>query len=285
MVAIYPVEGTFVATHPACISSEISAEEQAAASIFRDYLLSEEGQSMALAFGLRPVNDAVAIGAPIDASYGVDPSQPTTVFAPPSVETVYAVQDVWQSARKPINLVMLLDTSGSMSGRKIDNMKQAAAQFVQQMGEEDRISLIDFHSYPDVKAEYVLIAEGRDQIVGIIEEMVDGGDTTLFDAVGKAGDIIATTTTPDMTNVIIVLTDGQDTGSLVWEFDDELAQHATANDTTIYAIAYGGSASEEVLAELARMGNGNYYLSDEASIAGIYEEMSAAFGGSVGVGR
>jgi hypothetical protein len=36
---------------------------------------------------------------------------------------------------------------------------------------------------------------------------------------------------------------------------------------------------------MARRTNGNFYLGDEASIAGIYEEMSAAFGGSAGIGR
>jgi hypothetical protein len=40
-----------------------------------------------------------------------------------------------------------------------------------------------------------------------------------------------------------------------------------------------------MLSELAARGNGNFYLGDEASIAAIYEEMSAAFGGTLGVGR
>jgi hypothetical protein len=36
---------------------------------------------------------------------------------------------------------------------------------------------------------------------------------------------------------------------------------------------------------LAQKANGNFYPGDEASIAAIYDEMSAAFGGSAGVGR
>ncbi|MBE2222411.1 MAG: hypothetical protein IAF02_12760, partial [Anaerolineae bacterium] len=57
------------------------------------------------------------------------------------------------------------------------------------------------------------------------------------------------------------------------------------NDTTIFTIAYGGDADEDVLSTLALEGNGNFYRGDEASIEAIYDEMSAAFGGSVGVGR
>jgi uncharacterized protein YegL len=81
-----------------------------------------------------------------------------------------------------------------------------------------------------------------------------------------------------------VLTDGQDTRS--YRFNAATAmQEATANNATVFTIAYGGDADENTLERLATQANGNYFVGDEASIAAIYEEMSAAFGGSVGVGR
>lgn len=285
IVAIYPLEGTFVATHPACVSAAATAEEQEAAVLFRDYLLSEAGQQAALAHGLRPVSDAVPLGPPLDVSNGVDPEQPTTVFASPSVATIYAVQDLWQSARKPVNLVMLLDTSGSMDGDKIENMKAAAVQFVDQMGEEDTLSLIEFYTEPVLLIENAAIGPNRAEIQAAIRQMEPGGDTALFDAIGDGAEIIARHTSPQATNAMVVLTDGQDTISSRYRFNDELMQRATANDTTVFTIAYGNDADEEVLAELAARGNGNFYLGDEASIAAIYEEMSAAFGGAVGIGR
>ncbi|MFN2188558.1 MAG: substrate-binding domain-containing protein, partial [Candidatus Promineifilaceae bacterium] len=126
LVPIYPLEGTFVADHPACISSELSADDRAAAAHFRDYLLGEEAQKLAVSYGLRPVNRSVEVGPPLDATYGVDLTQPENAFATPTVESIYAVQKLWQSARKNVNLVMLLDVSGSMEGSKIDSMKEAA---------------------------------------------------------------------------------------------------------------------------------------------------------------
>ena len=137
IVPIYPLEGTFVATHPACINDAADADVKEAAQIFRDYLQSEEGQTTAVAHGLRPINANVEITSPLDASRSVDLSQPEIRFNPPTVETIYAVQELWQEARKDINLVMLLDTSGSMRGRPIENMLAAAEQFVEQMGDDD----------------------------------------------------------------------------------------------------------------------------------------------------
>ena len=285
IVAIYPLEGTFLATHPACVNQDVEEMDQEAGLLFRDYLIGETAQGMALASGLRPVNEAVPLGSPLDADHGVDISQPQNIYDPPSVESVYAIQDLWQSARKPVNLVMLLDTSGSMRGGKIEGMKDAAMQFVDQMGDEDRISLIEFYSEPVLIVSDALIGSERERVMQIISELEPGGDTTLFDAIGDAGAVVEATSSSEASNVLIVLGDGQDTASSRFRFDDELMATATDNDTIVFTIAYGNDADEEILSELAARGNGNYYLGDEASIAAIYEEMSAAFGGSLGVGR
>ncbi len=285
LVAIYPLEGTFMATHPACVSPSGPDEVRESALLFRDFLLSEEGQKLALAAGLRPVNEAVPVGPPLDEAHGVDPSQPQVVFDPPTMEAVYAVQDLWQAARKPVNLVMLLDSSGSMRGSKIENMKEAAVQFVEQMGAEDTITLIEFYGIVDVLTSQAPIGSEREQVIEAIRAMEAGGDTALFDAIGGAGERIQLISSPEATNAMIVLSDGQDTSSSSYEFDGRLIDRATANDTTVFSIAYGSDADENLLSELALRGNGNFYRGDEASIAAIYEEMSAAFGGSLGVGR
>ncbi|MCB8944278.1 MAG: VWA domain-containing protein [Ardenticatenaceae bacterium] len=285
IVPVYPLEGTFVATHPACINSAAEADVQEAAEIFRDYLVGDEGQTTAVSFGLRPVNDAVTVGAPLDASRGVDLSQPVIRFNPPTVETIYAVQELWQEARKDVNLVMLLDTSGSMRGRAIDNMLEAAEQFVQQMGEDDYISIIAFSDQPNLLIQHEQVGASRQKIINTIQGLRAAGDTTLFDAIGDGATVIASTQSVDTANALVVLTDGEDTASTRYGYNSALIEAATANNTTVFTIAYGSSADEDVLMTIASEANGNFYQGDEASIAAIYEEMSAAFGGSVGVGR
>jgi Ca-activated chloride channel family protein len=285
LVAIYPLEGTFMANHPACLNLFADGETIAAATQFRDYLLSEAGQEMALSAGLRPVNSAVPFGPPLDADHGVDPAQPEILFNPPTAQSVYAVQELWQAARKPVNLVMLLDTSGSMRGNKIESMQVAAEEFVRNMGQEDTISLIEFYTQIDLLVDQASVGSDRQQAIEAIRNLEPGGDTTLFDAIGAAAQLIQTSASPDTVNAIVVLTDGMDTSSTQYRFDDNLISAATAGDTTVFTIAYGSDADNEMLSELAARGNGNFYLGDEASIAAIYEEMSAAFGGTLGVGR
>jgi Ca-activated chloride channel family protein len=285
IVPIYPLEGTFVAKHPACLNDDLDPETSEAASLFRDYLLDQEAQQLAVSSGLRPVNQGVATGFPPDASRGVDLGQPTVVFGSPSVETLYAVQDLWQSARKDVNLVMLLDVSGSMAGQKMDNMRAAAVQFVEQMGDDDFLTIIAFSHELPVIVNHQQVGPARRQIIDAIQDLDAAGDTALYDAVGDGAYLIEQSQSPDTANALVVLTDGQDTYSYRYNFDQALVDLAAGNDTTVFAIAYGDDADRNVLSQLAFGANGNFFLGDEASIAAIYDEMSAAFGGSVGIGR
>jgi len=284
IVPIYPFEGTFVASHPACINDDADAETKEAAGLFRSYLLDVDAQQLAVNNGLRPVNNAVTIGAPLDDAHGVDLDQPQVVFNSPSVETIYSVQELWQSARKDVNLVMLIDVSGSMRGSKIENVLVAAEQFVNQMGDDDYITIIAFSDTLTTIADHEQVGSARESVVAAIRGLQALGDTALYDAIGEGANLISTTTSSSTTNALVVLTDGQDTYS--YRFTQEQAiEVAGENNTTVFTIAYGSDADENVLNQIAIGANGNFYLGDEASISEIYQEMSAAFGGSVGVGR
>lgn len=284
LVAVYPFEGTFMATHPACINGAAGTVQQEAARLFQDYLLSEAGQQLALAGGLRPVDTAVPLTSPLDAAHGVDPTQPEVVFNAPSVTAVYAAQELWQAARKDVNLALLLDTSGSMRGGKMESMRTAAIQFVEQMGDDDYLSIISFNTEPYLIINHAQVGPNRQKIISAIEDLRAEGDTTLFDAIGDGAVVLQGTTQPQTTNALVVLSDGQDTRSYRYDASSASAT-ALANNLTVFTIAYGSDADDNTLRNLASQSNGNFFEGDEASIAAIYEEMSAAFGGSVGVGR
>ncbi|MBU1879607.1 MAG: VWA domain-containing protein, partial [Chloroflexi bacterium] len=285
IVPIYPFEGTFVATHPACVNGTANAETQEAARLFREYLLGPEAQQAAVANGLRPVNSSVTVGTPLDAAHGIDLAQPEIVFGSPTVSTVYAVQDVWQSARKDVNLVMILDKSGSMAGGKIASLRDAAIQFVRQMGDDDAITIIVFSDRPTVLVRHQQVGQAREEAIRAIQSIEAKGSTALYDAVGMGADIIAQSHSSQASNAMVVLSDGLDNNSTTYKFDQKLIQVATANDTTVFTIAYGSDADQKVLTDLASRANGNFYLGSEADIAAIYQEISAAFGGSAGIGR
>jgi Ca-activated chloride channel family protein len=180
---------------------------------------------------------------------------------------------------------MLIDTSGSMDGEKIRNLKVAANQFIEQMGNKDQLTLLTFESEITFLVENANVGDSRDFLKQLINQLDTGGNTSLYDAIGEGGSFLSNANSNQYTNVMIVLTDGDDTASNNYRLNTDLFEIATSNDTTIFAIAYGNNAEIEVMEELALRGNGNFYLGTETNIAAIYDEMSAAFGGSAGIGR
>ena len=285
IVPIYPFEGSFVATHPGCVNNAVSAEAQEAARLFRDWLLKDEGQKLAAAAGLRPVNKAVKIGEPLASAPGIDLSQPKILFAAPIAASLDAVQELWKSARKPVNLTMILDTSGSMAGTKIDGMRVAAETFLQQMNNEDYLTLITFSTGISVRIQNKKVKDARADAVSVVRGLKADGNTALYDAIAEGAAQIKRSTSPFRTNVMIVLTDGQDTSSKSYKYDANLVKLASANSTSLYTVAYGKDADNNILGGLARQSNGNFYQGTEANIAAIYQDLSTAFGGSGGIGR
>ena len=287
IVPIYPFEGTFVADFPACLNGKSDEDRLTGATQFRSYLLSLDSQELAKAYGLRPVSAEVSFTFAEQAEIFINPTKPEIVFEQPSMEVVYAVQDLWQSSRKAVNLVMVIDSSGSMEGDKIKSVREAATEFVKAMGDGDFISILAFDGMGSVRllSEHKQIGTDKSLITNTIAALEAQGGTPLYDSIGLGAQLIDETTSTQTSNALVVLTDGMDSASLNYEFNQELVDLATSHDTTIFTIAYGSDADVKSLEELAVQANGNFYLGDQANISEIYQEMSIIFGGSVGVGR
>jgi Ca-activated chloride channel family protein len=285
IIPIYPFEGTYMAEFPACINQGMTPETQTGSDIFRAALLMEEAQKMAWESGLRPVGQPQLMNP--DDHPLIDSDKPAVVFDPPTPDAVLAIQDLWQSARKPLNLVMVIDTSGSMNGSKLENVKSAAADLISVMGEDDRVSLIIYNqsSEPEVVVYDAEVGGSRQEIIDLIRGLKAWNGTPLYDSIGLAAQTIAETQSGASANAMIVLTDGLDTESIYHRFNQSLVDMARANDTAVYTVAYGQDADEEMLADLALQAYGQFYAADEANIAEIYGDMSVKFGGSLGIGR
>jgi hypothetical protein len=95
----------------------------------------------------------------------------------------------------PKNVLLLLDTSGSMDGLRMSYMKEAAERVVDSLAIGDRVAIIPFStraekveigSQPLVKAS----AEVKEQLKGIIRNLQAVGSTNFYDAFNRAFSIM-----------------------------------------------------------------------------------------------
>jgi Ca-activated chloride channel homolog len=82
-----------------------------------------------------------------------------------------------QNVRLPLNFVLVLDRSGSMEGQKLETMKQAVNQIINQLEPNDVISVITFESSTQV----IIPSQGannKNEMMRKIDRITDGGRPT-----------------------------------------------------------------------------------------------------------
>ena len=128
---------------------------------------------------------------------------------------------------RPINVVVMLDTSGSMT-LTIDLLKQAAEQFLIRLLPEDKARVGAFNDKIQFNARW---SSDRDQLVTDAKNLDYGNGTRLWDAVGASLDELKAV---DGRKVILVFTDGDDTESKLRL--GHVLDRARAEEVMIYAI-------------------------------------------------
>ena len=128
---------------------------------------------------------------------------------------------------RPINVVVMLDTSGSMT-LTIDLLKQAAEQFLLRLLPEDKARVGAFNDKIQFNARW---SNDRDQMITDAKNLDFGNGTRLWDAAGASLDELKTI---DGRKVILLFTDGDDTESRMRL--GTVLDRARAEEVMIYAI-------------------------------------------------
>lgn len=141
----------------------------------------------------------------------------------------------FDAAQEPLNIALLLDTSRSTEG-VLDDIKKAAKNFLKELRPQDRAIIISF----DYAVQSLSPLTNDRKILEQAIKNAKVGDyfgTLLNDAVMEAAE--QTLRPVNGRKAIILLTDGEDAGSIVSE--KQLLAYATESDAMIYSIFYESS--------------------------------------------
>ncbi|XP_010275508.1 PREDICTED: uncharacterized protein LOC104610543 [Nelumbo nucifera] len=155
---------------------------------------------------------------PEAAVVSVDRSHETYVVAlklkaPPSSarnsNTTSALLD--PGRRAPIDLVTVLDVSGSMTGAKLQMLKRAMRLVISSLGSSDRLSIVAFSASPKrLMPLRRMTASGQRSARRIIDRLVCGQGTSVSDALRKATKVLEDRRERNPVASIMLLSDGQD---------------------------------------------------------------------------
>jgi Ca-activated chloride channel family protein len=285
VVAIYPKEGTFWSDHPIGIVERewVTPEHREAAKTYIQYLLQRPQQEKAITYGFRPGAVDVPLASPIDEAHGVDPKEPKTTLEVPSVPVIDGILNLWQQKKKPANVVLVMDTSGSMNeDRKIENAREGAKQLVSLLSDGDHLSLLPFSTKVAWAKQGVPIKTGRNELSQTVDSLFAQGGTALYDSIDTAYQYLLTQNhsgEADSILSVVVLTDGEDTESKMQlnQLMERIRFDGETHTIHVFTIAYGKDAKKSILAQIAQTTQAKTYEGTPENIVGVFKDISTFF--------
>jgi Ca-activated chloride channel family protein len=284
LVAIYPTEGVLWEDHPLVLleTRDLTIPQRQTFASFRDFLLSSESQQLILSYGYRPTESSASLtdpASPLTADNGANPAEPKTALQVPNAAVVQVVHDVWWYTKRHTNVYLVVDTSGSMRGEKLDQAQVALGIFLDQIkGDLERVGMVQFSSNVYNVIYLDELGDNRPVLQAAIDSLQAGGDTALLDAVSEAFARLQKEGDPGRINAIVVMTDGRENNSstslrtLLRRIDRE-----STVPVVIFCIAYGDDADWDMLQEMAEPSGGQVLQGDPETIRQLYKTLSSYF--------
>jgi Ca-activated chloride channel homolog len=287
LIALYPSEGTLWADHPLALleTPDLTANQRRTFQAFREFLAESDVQTQILKAGYRPADLNVSLsgsGSPLTAANGVDPAQPQTTLQLPTADVVAAVQDVFATTKRKVNVFLVVDTSGSMQGSKLSNVQEALKTFLAQIpSDQEQVGLVEFNSQVSNIIELKTLRENRAELNDTVSRLHAGGNTALFDAINTAYQRLQAANEPERINAIVAMTDGKENASDV-SLNQLVREIQQGNQgpvkVVIFNIAYGQDADLKAMQAIADASGGQVRTGTPDTIRNLYKILSSYFG-------
>ncbi|MBQ3138963.1 MAG: VWA domain-containing protein [Ruminococcus sp.] len=215
--------------NPVYALGDLTPAQEEVLDMFVDYCKNGESQKLADKYGFNQIKD-----------YKSDiPEIPGT--------SLISAQKLWKEekdAGRPVVAVFVADTSGSMDGEPIAQLKRSLINASQYIGEDNSIGLVTYNN--DVQINLPIgkfDINHRAYFTGAVEDISPFGSTATFDGVAVAADMLikAREANPDAKIMMFVLSDGETNVGCSLKDISGIIQ---ALEIPIYTIGYNANLDE-----------------------------------------
>lgn len=168
-----------------------------------------------------------------------------------------------------LEIVLLLDVSGSMKGEPLAAAQDSAKQFIAAMPDTVDMAVIAFGSNANLVAEF---SSDKDYLTASIDDLFTRGETALYDGLIAAADVLRSS--EDARRTIVVVSDGGDTVSS--SSLEEAVAELVALDVDLYSIELQSPENDRLaLDTLAAATGGSVFSAEEADLGAVFDSIAA----------
>ncbi len=182
-----------------------------------------------------------------------------------------ALRSSEENAPRPhLSVHLVLDVSGSMAGKSMEDARKAAAALVDRLAPTDDFSLVTFSTDARVAVEDGPVGSRREHIKKVIGELHEEGGTNIGEGLAKGyAQAHAASIPADAVRVVMLLSDGRANEGLVQsESLAKLALDAFQEGVQTSTFGLGTDYDTALMSSIASDGAGGYYyLRDSEQIA------------------
>jgi len=167
----------------------------------------------------------------------------------------------WQAKRPRVCIIPVIDISPSMQGQKMEYAKQSVLKLIDHLQPGDFCGVVAFGGEVFTVSKPVEVTQAKkDELKAKVGQLSINGSTNFSGGMCQGLELLNKGDLPgDMLKRVIMFTDGMpNTGIAITRPDIVKLLEANLGISTLSAFGYGADADQELLADVAKTGKGNY---------------------------
>jgi Ca-activated chloride channel homolog len=179
-------------------------------------------------------------------------------------------RDLPSAKRPPLDLALVLDTSGSMEGKPIDALRASARELAGKLRNGDHLSVVVFHSKAEVLVPSVIVtAENRAKIDHAIAAIHATGTTDLVDGMTLGLSQLTSGIMVNSINRIVLLSDGVPNSSVALP---QIVAAIRQAGVSVTSLGFGIDYDTTLMTQIARDTGGSFhYLEEPDQVAKVFD--------------
>ncbi len=195
--------------------------------------------------------------------------------------------------RRNIDVMLVLDRSGSMAGQKITDAKTAAKSFVDKLnGTYDRGGLVSFSTTASMdQTLLIMTSSNKTTLKNKITNLLASGNTNIGDAIAAATtELTSARGNPNAAKIQVLLSDGNPNRPLpaagANQYAIDKAKQSCKSNINIYTISLGDDANRTLMKIIANITHGSeYYAPSSSDLQNIFNNISSTITAASDYGR